>query len=58
MVVSSGNYLKGWNTKAYDDVRAIKKGKVEARWIPADASLEINHGIRLEGALTLFALSP
>jgi hypothetical protein len=27
-------------------------GKVEARWIPQDASLEISHAIRREGAFT------
>jgi hypothetical protein len=48
----SGNFLKGWNTKAYKDVKNMAEGKVEARWIPADASLEISHSIRLEGALT------
>jgi hypothetical protein len=38
-----------WNTAAYEDVRAGRK--VEPRWIPTDAMLEISHGVRLEGAL-------
>jgi hypothetical protein len=39
-----------WNGSAYDDARHIRK--VEARWIPQDASLEISHAIRKTGALT------
>ena len=39
-----------WDTKAYDDVAAGKK--VESRWLPNDAMLEISHSIRREGALT------
>lgn len=39
-----------WNTKAYADV--VKGKKVEARWIPQDAMLEISHAIRRQGALT------
>jgi len=48
----SRHYLTGWNTGAYQDVLNMKKGKVEARWLPQDASLEINHAIRLKGALS------
>ncbi len=48
----SGNYVKGWNTGSYEDVLHMTKGKVEPRWIPQDASLEINHAIRLKGALS------
>jgi hypothetical protein len=39
-----------WNTSAYDDV--INNRKVEPRWIPNDAMLEISHAIRRQGALT------
>ena len=39
-----------WNTGSYEDVREIRN--VEPRWIPQDASLEISHAIRREGALT------
>ncbi len=42
--------IDGWNTDAYQDASQIKK--VEARWIPQDASLEISHAIRRQGALT------
>ena len=42
--------IDGWNTNSFVDVRAGKK--VEARWLPNDAMLEISHGIRREGALT------
>jgi len=42
--------IDGWNTGAYEDVRAGRN--VEARWIPTDAMLETSHAIRLEGALT------
>ena len=38
-----------WDTGAYASVHALKKS--EARWIPMDASLEISHAIRKEGAL-------
>ena len=48
----SGKYIDGWNDGAYDDVVAMKKGKVEARWIPNDASMEISHAVRRNGALT------
>lgn len=48
----SGDYIKGWNTKPYEDVLNMVEGKVEPRWIPNDAYLEISHSIRLEGALT------
>jgi hypothetical protein len=39
-----------WNTSAYKDVMNMKK--VEPRWLPQDASLEISHAIRKNGALT------
>jgi len=39
-----------WNTAPYDDV--LNHRKVEARWMPNDALMEISHAIRLEGALT------
>jgi hypothetical protein len=42
--------VDGWNTNSFVDVRAGKK--VEARWIPTDAMLEISHAIRRDGALT------
>ena len=42
--------IDGWNTGSYSDVHAGRN--VEPRWIPTDASLEISHGIRREGALT------
>ena len=48
----SKEYLKGWNTKSYKDVLNMLEGKVEPRWIPNDAGMEISHAIRLEGALT------
>ncbi|MBE0644566.1 MAG: hypothetical protein IH600_10850 [Bacteroidetes bacterium] len=48
----SGKYITGWNTDPYDDVQEMKKGKVEARWIPNDASMEISHAVRRNGALT------
>jgi hypothetical protein len=39
----------GWNTGAYEDVLALRK--VDPRWIPQDACMEISHAIRREGAL-------
>ncbi|MBI5509460.1 MAG: nitrite reductase [Deltaproteobacteria bacterium] len=39
-----------WDTAAYDDVRALER--VEPRYIPADASMEISHAIRKDGALS------
>ncbi len=39
-----------WHTGAYKD--AVNNKKVEARWIPNDALMEISHSIRLKGALT------
>jgi len=42
--------VDGWNTKPYDDVKAMNK--VEPRWLPSDAQMEISHAIRLEGALS------
>ncbi len=39
-----------WHTGSYDDVVSLKH--VEPRWIPTDASLEISHSIRREGALS------
>ncbi|NVO01932.1 MAG: hypothetical protein HXX09_04460 [Bacteroidetes bacterium] len=43
-------YTDGWNTRPYKDVVAGKK--VEARWLPADAMLEISHSVRKDGAFT------
>jgi len=48
----TGKYLTGWNTHSYQDAVKITPGKVEPRWIPMDASLEISHAIRREGAFT------
>jgi hypothetical protein len=42
--------VDGWNTGSFDDVRQMRN--VEPRWIPNDASLEISHAIRKQGALT------
>ncbi len=42
--------IDGWNTTAYKDVKNLRH--VEPRWIPQDASLEISHAIRRDGALT------
>jgi hypothetical protein len=42
--------INGWNTDAYQDV--VAGNKVEPRWIPQDASLEISHAVRKNGALT------
>ena len=42
--------VDGWNGSAYADAHELKK--VEPRWIPQDASLEISHAIRKQGALT------
>jgi len=41
--------IDGWNTGSYEDVRNGRR--VEARWLPTDAHLEISHGVRREGAL-------
>ena len=46
----SGEYLTGWDTKAYDEILNMEEGKVEPRWIPQDALLEISHAIRRDGA--------
>jgi hypothetical protein len=42
--------VSGWNGDAYADVLEMRK--VEPRWIPNDALLEISHSIRKKGALT------
>ena len=42
--------IDDWNTSAYEQASKIEK--VEARWIPQDALLEISHAIRKDGALT------
>ncbi len=42
--------VDSWDTGAYDEVLQLQK--VEPRWIPTHASMEISHAIRLEGALT------
>jgi hypothetical protein len=39
-----------WNTGSYQDAKSLKH--VEPRWIPQDASLEISHAIKKNGALT------
>ena len=41
--------IDGWDTGSYEEVRNGRR--VEARWLPTDAMLEISHGVRLEGAL-------
>ena len=42
--------VDGWSTAAYEDAKDLRH--VEPRWIPADASMEVSHAIRREGALT------
>lgn len=42
--------VDSWNTSAY--AQASKNEKVDPRWIPQDALLEISHAIRRDGALT------
>ena len=42
--------VDGWNTDVYNDV--LNGKKVEPRWLPNDAMLEISHAVRREGALT------
>ncbi|MEW5925083.1 MAG: cytochrome c3 family protein [Candidatus Zixiibacteriota bacterium] len=42
--------IDSWNTSAYEQASKIEK--VEPRWIPQDALLEISHAIRKNGALT------
>lgn len=41
---------KGWNTSSYNDVLNMRK--VEPRWLPNNASMEIDHAIRRKGALS------
>lgn len=41
---------KGWNTRSYNDVLNMRK--VEPRWLPNNASMEISHAIRRKGALS------
>jgi hypothetical protein len=48
----TGTQIQEWNTGPYEDVRQIKKGKVDPRWIPADANMEISHAVRRDGALS------
>ena len=48
----TGKYITGWNTGPYADVLAVKEGKVDPRWIPTDANMEISHAVRRDGALT------
>ncbi len=48
----TGNYVTGWNTETYDDVTNMVKDKVEPRWIPMDASMEISHAIRKDVTFT------
>lgn len=42
--------VDGWDVEAYRNVVALEK--VEPRWIPQDAGIEISHAIRRKGALT------
>jgi hypothetical protein len=42
--------VSGWDGAAYEDASHLRQ--VEPRWIPQDASLEISHAIRKNGALT------
>jgi len=42
--------VDNWDTGAYDDVLNLRK--VEPRWLPNDADMEISHAVRREGALT------
>ena len=42
--------VDGWKANVYEKVHSLKR--VEPRWLPADAMLEISHSIRREGALT------
>ncbi len=42
--------IDGWNTGSYEDVLHLRK--VEPRWIPTDALMEVDHAIRREGALS------
>jgi hypothetical protein len=42
--------INTWSTDAYKDV--VSLNKVEPRWIPNDALLEISHAIRKKGAFT------
>ncbi len=42
--------VDNWDTGAYDDV--VHHRKVQPRWIPMDARLEISHAVRRKGALT------
>lgn len=48
----TGQYITVWNSGTYDDVHNVVNGKVEPRWIPMDASMEISHAIRKDGAFT------
>jgi len=40
----------GWNTASYNDVLSLRK--VEPRWLPNNASMEISHAVRRKGALS------
>jgi len=42
--------VSSWNIASYEDAKNLRK--VEPRWLPQDASLEISHAVRVEGALT------
>ncbi len=42
--------VDGWDTKSYEDVRAMNR--VKARWLPNDSQMEISQAISLEGALS------
>ncbi len=52
MDYGSDEQITVWFTNAYKDVQSITKDKVGPCWIPADASMEISHAIRRNGALT------
>jgi len=42
--------VSSWNIASYEDAKNLRK--VEPRWLPQDASLEISHAVRVDGALT------
>jgi hypothetical protein len=42
--------VDGWNTSAHSDLSAGRR--MEPRWIPTDALLEVSHAIRKDGALS------
>lgn len=46
----TGTQIKEWKTSTYDEVHNLSK--VDPRYIPSDAMLEISHSIRKDGALS------